>query len=70
MTQPDPSTPISDEAVEAACEAHENDGYSYSTSWANLSESSKEECRVDMRRALEAAAPFMAGSTETREGDE
>jgi hypothetical protein len=53
----DSSTPISDKAVEAACEAYENDGQGYTT-WANLSESSKEECRVEMRRALSAAARF------------
>jgi hypothetical protein len=66
VTDPMPTEPqVSEEAVEAACEAHEDDGQGYTT-WANLSESIKEECRVEMRRALAAAAPFMGGQLQDR----
>ena len=47
---------IPDEAVEAACEAYENDDRDY-VAWSMYDETTKQECRVDMERALAAAYP-------------
>ena len=59
---------IPDEAVEAACEAYENDDRDY-VAWSMYDETTKQECRVDMERALAAAYPLLDEELERRQED-
>ena len=61
---PDDDSTIPDEAVEAACEAYENDDRDY-VAWSMYDETTKQECRVDMERALAAAYPLLLRENES-----
>jgi hypothetical protein len=61
---PDDDSTIPDEAVEAACEAYENDDRDY-VAWSMYDETAKQECRVDMERALAAAYPLLLRENES-----